>query len=133
MAKAAPRPCTHPGCGVLVAEGGLCDQHRKQRQREVDARRETASRRLYTSAWRKARAGFLARHPLCECDECKQLDRVLPANVVDHIVPHRGDRALFWDRSNWQAMNARCHNRKTAREDGGFGNRRADHHPTGGV
>ncbi|MHA6731654.1 hypothetical protein [Devosia sp. A369] len=21
--------------------------------------------------------------------------------VVDHIVPHRGDQRLFWDRANW--------------------------------
>jgi prophage lambdaSa04, HNH endonuclease family protein len=29
---------------------------------------------------------------------------------------------LFWDKTNWQAMSKRCHDRKTAREDGGFGN-----------
>jgi 5-methylcytosine-specific restriction protein A len=46
----------------------------------------------------------------------------MPASVVDHIVPHRGDMALFWDRSNWQAMSKLCHDRKTARENGGFGN-----------
>jgi len=46
-----------------------------------------------------------------------------PADVVDHIIPHRGNQKLFWDTKNWQAMNHVCHNRKTAREDGGFGNR----------
>ena len=30
--------------------------------------------------------------------------------------------ALFWLRSNWQAMAKTCHDKKTAREDGGFGN-----------
>jgi 5-methylcytosine-specific restriction protein A len=29
---------------------------------------------------------------------------------------------LFWDRANWRAMSKQCHDRKTAREDGGFGN-----------
>lgn len=29
---------------------------------------------------------------------------------------------LFWDSANWQAMNKECHDRKTASEDGGFGN-----------
>jgi len=44
------------------------------------------------------------------------------AVVVDHIIPHRGDLALFWDeKNNWQALCHRCHSRKTAREDGGFG------------
>ncbi|AFR18473.1 HNH endonuclease [Burkholderia pseudomallei] len=46
----------------------------------------------------------------------------MPASVVDHIVPHRGDAHLFWDQSNWQAMSKSCHDRKTARENGGFGN-----------
>ena len=30
---------------------------------------------------------------------------------------------LFWDVSNWQSMAVECHNRKTVREDGGFGAR----------
>jgi 5-methylcytosine-specific restriction protein A len=42
--------------------------------------------------------------------------------VVDHIVPHRGDLTVFWDRSRWQALCASCHGRKTAARDGGFGN-----------
>jgi 5-methylcytosine-specific restriction protein A len=38
--------------------------------------------------------------------------------VVDHIVPHRGDKKLFWDSSNWQALcdgqtGRGCHDRKT--------------------
>jgi 5-methylcytosine-specific restriction protein A len=47
----------------------------------------------------------------------------LPANVVDHIKPHQGDEELFWDRNNWQAMNKICHDKKTVKEDGGFGNK----------
>ncbi|WP_233882799.1 HNH endonuclease [Brevibacillus laterosporus] len=41
------------------------------------------------------------------------------ATVVDHIVPHKGDKTLFWDRKNWQPLCEQCHNRKTAREDRG--------------
>ena len=41
--------------------------------------------------------------------------------VVDHIIPHKGDKVLFWDRSNWQPLCKTCHDTKTAREDGGFG------------
>jgi 5-methylcytosine-specific restriction enzyme A len=43
------------------------------------------------------------------------------AVVVDHIIPHRGNRTLFWDRNNWQGLTESDHNRKTALEDGGFG------------
>jgi tetratricopeptide (TPR) repeat protein len=45
------------------------------------------------------------------------------AEVVDHIVPHRADRKLFWDQSNWQALCRMHHSKKTATRDGGFGNR----------
>jgi 5-methylcytosine-specific restriction protein A len=43
------------------------------------------------------------------------------ANVVDHVVPHRGNYDLFWDEGNWQSLCEECHNTKTAAEDGGFG------------
>jgi 5-methylcytosine-specific restriction protein A len=36
--------------------------------------------------------------------------------VVDHIIPHRGNRELFWDTENWQALCTPCHNRKTKQE-----------------
>ena len=44
----------------------------------------------------------------------------VPATVVDHIVPHKGDMALFWDKSNWQGLCAHCHNsHKQRREKSG--------------
>ncbi len=45
----------------------------------------------------------------------------MAATVVDHIVPHKGDQQLFWDTRNWQSMSKPCHDKKTAKEDGGFG------------
>ncbi|WP_328203649.1 hypothetical protein [Brevibacillus nitrificans] len=44
------------------------------------------------------------------------------ATVVDHIIPHKGDKELFWDQKNWQGLCDSHHSRKTAKEDGGFGN-----------
>lgn len=38
-----------------------------------------------------------------------KLGRYVAATVVDHIVPHRGDMKLFWDRDNWQALCKACH------------------------
>lgn len=43
------------------------------------------------------------------------------ATVVDHNIPHKGNKVLFWDVSNWQSLCKACHDAKTAREDGGFG------------
>ena len=78
---------------------------------------------LYTYRWKLARIAFLRAHPLCQCPDCDEgRKRVMPASVVDHRIPHRGDYLLFWDEANWQAMSKVCHDAKTAREDGGFGN-----------
>jgi 5-methylcytosine-specific restriction endonuclease McrA len=68
-----------------------------------------------TQAWRKARAAFLKEHPLCVY--CQQQGKVTPATVVDHIIPHKGDERLFWDRDNWAPLCARCHNSAKAIEE----------------
>ena len=85
--------------------------------------RPTANQRGYNYKWSKARDSFLREegNQLCACAECAERLIALPANVVDHKIPHKGNNRLFWDRSNWQPMNQVCHNKKTAREDGGFG------------
>jgi len=124
MGAAAPRPCRYPACGALVynaERAGYCERHQSAVRREVDRNRDTEARKLYTYRWRMTAKAFLVRHPICECKDCQQVGRVLASTVVDHVVPHRGDRALFWDRNNWQAMSKPCHDRKTATEDGGFG------------
>lgn len=58
---------------------------------------------------------FLMAHPLCV--QCMAEGRYVRATVVDHIVPHRGDQKLFWDRSNWQALCKAHHDKKTGLED----------------
>lgn len=127
MPMAAPRVCTYPGCGVLVHGASRCKQHDVRKLH--DKTRKTAAQRGYDGRWKRARDEFLIQkaieqawpYPLCECEECREQGRRIKADTVDHIVPHKGDQQLFWDRSNWQAMHHDCHSRKTAREDGGFG------------
>ena len=80
-----------------------------------EARRESAASRGYDWLWRKESAVFKASHPLCVM--CLREGRTAAAEVVDHIVPHRGDMALFWDRSNWQALCAPHHNREKQRQE----------------
>lgn len=91
-------------------------------------RQDDPIRRLYkTARWKKLRKAQLAEHPLCQCPACGEGRlRVTPATVVDHDRPHRGDEALFFDPSNLVSMGKTCHDRKTARRDGGFGNARKD-------
>lgn len=124
MPYAAPRPCPYPGCGVLVGGGGYCPPHKKAKQRLVEANRESSTARGYGRPWQKARAGYLRKNPLCI--QCQELGKMTAATDVDHIEPHRGDKTLFWDSANWQALCHPCHSAKTAREDGGFGNARGD-------
>jgi 5-methylcytosine-specific restriction protein A len=85
--------------------------------------RGTSAQRGYDYRWQQARAGYLAKHPLC-C-HCSSLGRVTVATDLDHITPHKGDMVLFWDRANWQGLCHPCHSRKTATEDGGWGNAQA--------
>ena len=113
MPWAPKRPCTYPGCPELTVDG-RCEAHRRQERQEIDERRGTAASRGYGARWRKAREAFLRQHPLCA--ECHASGRFAAATVVDHIRPHKGDRRLFWDRSNWQALCRECHDRKTAGE-----------------
>jgi 5-methylcytosine-specific restriction protein A len=50
---------------------------------------------------------------------CKAEGRTVPARVVDHVKPHRGDRALFWDERNWQPLCKRHHDSDKQREERG--------------
>jgi 5-methylcytosine-specific restriction protein A len=68
----------------------------------LHAGRPSARERGYSTAWDKARVGFLRLHP--HCAECAKDGLIIRATVVDHITPHRGDQALFWNTSNWQAL-----------------------------
>lgn len=85
--------------------------------------RPDATKRGYGARWKRERLLYLQAHPLCV--ECLKRGRVVPATVVDHVVPHKGDYQRFWDAAgNWQSLCSGCHNRKTVREDGGFGRER---------
>jgi 5-methylcytosine-specific restriction enzyme A len=107
------KPCNKMGCPKLTRER-YCEDH-KQLKNSYDLNRGKYYERGYGHQWRKARAGYLAQHPIClRCGDI--------ATVVDHIKPHKGDMTLFWDVGNWQPLCKTCHDRKTVKEDGGFGN-----------
>lgn len=68
-----------------------------------------------TGRWRHPvwglRAQVLADNPWCV--QCQQRGVLEVATDVDHIIPHDGDAALFWDRANLQGLCRGCHTRKT--------------------
>src|SRR5262245_25859599 len=63
----------------------------------------------YSTRWDKESRWFRQKHPLCV--ECRKHGRVTASAVVDHIIPHHGNKGLFWDKNNWQALCIRCHNK----------------------
>ena len=71
--------------------------------------------KLYDSRWRKERIHFLQEQPLCRY--CAEQGRITPATVVDHIVPHKGNHDLFWDKTNWQPLCKFCHDSVKQREE----------------
>lgn len=102
------RPCRFPGCSNL-SDKVYCEAHRKWDSRE------TAAERGYDARWRRERELFLRKNPLCV--KCKAAGKIVPARVVDHIIPHRGDPTLRWDQRNWQPLCKDCHGIKTGNED----------------
>lgn len=120
--------CAQPGCVALIdcasSRPRYCPRHTLAKAREESARardrtneadRPSARARGYTWRWQKFRAEYLARHPFCA--QCARDNPRVPvlARELDHIVPHRGDQALFWAPDNVQGLCKACHNRKTAR------------------
>lgn len=77
--------------------------------------KQSSTQRGYGYKWQKAREGYLAKHPLCVY--CQREGLVTVATVVDHIRPHRGDMALFWDPTNWQSLCSTHHSSQKQREE----------------
>ena len=128
--------CKHPGCRRPVPRGeDFCGQHKSDAEKHAAAARKarearrtafkgSSAKRGYGYRWQKLRNCFIAQHPFCE--QCMKQGRLTLATDVDHIKPHRGDPILLFDEENLQALCHACHSRKTASEDGGFGNERKE-------
>jgi 5-methylcytosine-specific restriction enzyme A len=120
MPFAPKKPCARRGCGALV-DAGYCPACASKQSAIRDRDRGTSTERGYGYRWQKASKAFLRTHPIAVDYFGEHNGRVFPAEVVDHIIPHCGDMALFWSVSNWQPMTKAEHDRKTALEDGSFG------------
>jgi 5-methylcytosine-specific restriction protein A len=88
--------------------------------------RQNSYRRGYTKAWSAYAKTWKQAHPLCgeradgrlhaAHSRCVRDGRTSAVAVTDHITPHRGNPALFWDESNHQSLCASCHNAKSQTE-----------------
>lgn len=77
--------------------------------------RPAASERGYDTKWKQARRAYLVQHPYCV--KCRERGELIEATVVDHIIPHKQDWKLFWDRNNWQPLCEPHHNSLKAKEE----------------
>lgn len=68
-----------------------------------------------TSEWQRLRRYHLSRNPLCVM--CEAQGRITAATVVDHIKPHKGDRALFFDPDNLQSLCKTHHDSTKQRQE----------------
>lgn len=109
--------CKSTGCQRTSLPGkNFCSLHKDKEA--TYGKRPTPERKksnqwhyLYNSArWRNTSREFLKKYPICFI--CGA-----PAQVADHIQPHRGNLDLFYDPDNLQPLCNRCHSRKTLEEN----------------
>jgi 5-methylcytosine-specific restriction enzyme A len=113
MPVAPKSGCLSPRCPHRAERRGRCLLHAREMDRE---RRERSGHSLYDSKWKAAAKTFLALPEHARCVYCGQ-----PAGCVDHAIAHKGNRRLFWDRSNWRPSCLACNTKKGIREEGAFG------------
>lgn len=64
-----------------------------------------------TKRWKNLRLRILNQTPYCQ--QCwRDKNQYVYANVVDHIIDHRGNERLMWDEANLQSMCKPCHDHK---------------------
>ena len=116
MPTAAPRPCRHPGCSNLVADGsGYCAAHKAAAKVGTwsDPYRGSRQDRGYGAEWERTRKRILRRDKGL-CQVCLANGRYTPAKEVDHI--HHKAAGGTEDDANLQAICSPCHQAKTAQE-----------------
>lgn len=102
-----PLPYRCCRCDKIVK--GVCPCYNKVR----DSKRETSHKRGYDSKWRKCRASFLSKQPLCH--DCSERGWVTPAVDVHHILKVADHPELRLDHANLMALCKSCHATRTQR------------------
>lgn len=99
------------------------------------AQRQSARQRGYDYQWQKAGTAFLALPQNQFCERCKahgilnagqlRMDGSAQTNprrmhlVVNHRIPHKGNKQLFWDRLNWEVACPDHHDIRIQQEESG--------------
>lgn len=109
------RPCSYPGCSLLVESGQYCGEHQKLMDKRYNKHeRDPSTNKRYGRAWKRIRDRYIKSHPLCE--ECKKQGKVTAAQEVHHILPL--SRGGTNDIENLMSLCTSCHSLITAKEGG---------------
>jgi 5-methylcytosine-specific restriction enzyme A len=111
---------------TAVRTGAGSSTLRVQTREERIARRDGSGWRLWykTARWQKLRWAVIIRDA-CICSRCGRVGNPLVRKggdqrdvlVANHIKPHRGDAALFWDETNLETACLPCHGSVIQKEE----------------
>lgn len=108
-----------PRLSALAPRLGRAPGDEKARLRERD--QNVTWRGWYkTERWRKLRQKILVRDAYtCQRTGAVCIGKHPDPNspVVDHIHPHRGDEALFWDEANLQTVSKAYHDSEKQKQE----------------
>ena len=82
---------------------------RSEQERNQHRDRAQAWRKWYRIARWKALRIKIFKRDLFTCRMCARLEGKTSQLVCDHIKPHRGNAAMFWNEDNLQTLCKRCH------------------------
>lgn len=114
MSPTPKKPCNR--CKTALTTGALCaaceakaKATNREKTRRYDKARGTTSERGYGTDWQKVRAVQLKQFPVCQCDRCREMGRVKPADTVHHIQSVERAPELRLDPDNLKSMAWECH------------------------
>ena len=105
--------CRELGCKNLkTIRSTFCNEHGGG----ITEKGKENSKLYSTAFWKKQRVIQLSKKPLCA--SCLLEGRVVQAEHIDHVFPHRQDNSKFKN-NLFQSLCASCHTLKTQEENKG--------------
>jgi 5-methylcytosine-specific restriction protein A len=103
--------CKSIGCpGFSYEKHGYCTTHADQAPKYTFVKLKERNPIYNTQRWKKLRAFFIKRNPVC--NKCK----IKTSRVVHHLKEARIFPELAFEMTNLEALCDTCHNRESQRE-----------------